>query len=197
MIARLKTSYQNGDLAFKFNCQNSPTHHEDQNGRSLKHCGLYHLLLYYYYYTTFLFQCSFGLVLWVINVLYRVTGYWPSWYLLILDEINYFQYVFRQKVVKTAHSCISCFCTFCWLCYFVNPFTSRNDDKLTFSWNIDNFPNKMVTRRKKNFHPRKLVYYGLKKISGKNDKKCRKVSTGKLVQQIKSKIFGVINIILI
>lgn len=35
----------------------------------------------------------------------------------------------------------------------------------------------MVMRGKKNFHPRKLVYYGLKKISGKNDKKCRKVST--------------------
>lgn len=58
MIARLKTSYQNGDLAFKFDCQNSPTHHEDQNGRSLKHCGLYHLLLYYYYNTSFPFQCS-------------------------------------------------------------------------------------------------------------------------------------------
>lgn len=146
----------------------------------------------YYYTTIIILHSRFS-----VHVLYRVTGYWPSWYLLILGEINYFQYVFRQKVMKTAHSCISCFCTFCWLCCFVNSFTSRNDDKLTFSWNIDNFPNKMVLRRKKSFYPRKLVYFGLKKISGKNDKKCRKVSTGKLVQQIKSKIFGVINIILI
>lgn len=48
-------------------------------------------------------------------------------------------------------------------------------------------------RRKKNFHPRKLVCFGFKKIfKGKMIR-----NAGKLVQQIKSKIFGVINIILI